>query len=313
MRRLMHLLARWVDPVSLFRRAGTVQRALPRSGRVRLPDGSKWPPEAGAYNLGDPNGHVAACTLSSTDLAPILAAFPDVAIAGRLYTANLGIERLVRNIVANPSIRALVLCGHESALFRPAQTLTALVANGTDEHRHVIGALGHLPTLTGISNDTIHAFRQQISVIDLTGETAPDIIRQRIAAIPAANPPATVPPPTGLSPKFTELRAGGRRRPFRADDNGYFVIEIDREASQIILRHYTNDNQPAHQIRDARATRIAAAVVDAGLISQLSHASYLAHELTKAEVALRLGHPYEQDQPLGKQLSTRLPVTPSNP
>jgi len=33
-------------------------------------------------------------------------------------------------------------------------------------------------------------------------------------------------------------------------------------------------------------------------ISQMSHAGYLGYELAKAEIALRLGWRYEQDQPL---------------
>jgi len=48
-----------------------------------------------------------------------LAGLPGVAIAGMVYTANLGITRIILNVTTNPSIRFLLICGKESALFQP--------------------------------------------------------------------------------------------------------------------------------------------------------------------------------------------------
>ena len=54
-----------------------------------------------------------------------LAQLPGVAIAGQVYTPNAGIERIVANLNANPAIRFLLLCGRDSKLFLPGQSLSA--------------------------------------------------------------------------------------------------------------------------------------------------------------------------------------------
>jgi len=52
-----------------------------------------------------------------------LSTLPGVAIAGRVYVPNLGIEKIIRNVTANPRLRFLLLCGKESPVFHPGQAL----------------------------------------------------------------------------------------------------------------------------------------------------------------------------------------------
>src|SRR5881397_2332230 len=80
----------------------------------------------GTYQVGDPNGPVAVCALTSERLIGPLVVLPGVAIAGMVYTANLGITRIIVNITSNPAIRFLLICGKDSALFKPGQSLVAL-------------------------------------------------------------------------------------------------------------------------------------------------------------------------------------------
>ena len=68
----------------------------------------------GAYVFGDSDAPVAVCTLTSESLIEPLAPVAGVAIAGNVYTANLGIERIVVNVTSNPAIRFLLLCGKDS-------------------------------------------------------------------------------------------------------------------------------------------------------------------------------------------------------
>ncbi|HKI45145.1 MAG TPA: hypothetical protein VKA08_07450, partial [Balneolales bacterium] len=82
------------------------------------------------------------------------------------------------------------------------------------------------------------------------------------------------------------------------DPNGFFVITLDRDAGEIVVRHYLPDNTPAHEMRGRRAESVILGLLRVGLISQMSHAGYLGIELAKAETALRLNLPYEQDHPL---------------
>jgi len=93
-------------------------------------NGPSWLVMPGTYQVGDPNGPVAVCALTSEKLVSPLAGVQGVAIAGMVYTANLGITRIILNITTNPSIRFLSICGKDSALFQPGQSLVALAEHG---------------------------------------------------------------------------------------------------------------------------------------------------------------------------------------
>lgn len=131
---------------------------------------TSWPIIAGSYRLGDPAASVAVCALTSDELLAPLAALPGVAIAGEVQTANLGIEHIVQNITANPFIRFLLLCGKDSRLFRQGQSLSALIENGIDEARNIIGAEGYEPVLRSVLPQQVAAFRQQVELVDWRGE-----------------------------------------------------------------------------------------------------------------------------------------------
>src|SRR3954453_23766181 len=76
-----------------------------------------WPPAPGHFALGNFESAVAACTLSSTALIDQLDT-RYAAIIGRIYTPNLGVEKMIRNVISNPRLRYLVLCGKESPVFK---------------------------------------------------------------------------------------------------------------------------------------------------------------------------------------------------
>src|SRR5438094_9921181 len=112
--------------------------------------GISWPVVAGTYKVGDPKAPVAICALTSERLMSPLAGLPGVAIAGMLYTAHLGIARIILNITTNPSIRSLLLCGKDSALFQPGQSLIALAEPGLDDAKRIIRSTGYDPVLPTI-------------------------------------------------------------------------------------------------------------------------------------------------------------------
>src|SRR5947207_13299408 len=101
-----------------------------------------WPVVPGSYLVGDVNGPVAVCALTSERLMGPLAGLPGVAIAGMVYTANLGIALIILNITTNPSIRFLLLCGKDSALFQPGQSLIALAEQGVDDAKRIMESTG---------------------------------------------------------------------------------------------------------------------------------------------------------------------------
>jgi len=277
-----------------------------------------WPEIEGTYVVGDPAAPVAVCVLTSTELMAPLAAAPGVAIAGEVQTANLGLERIVLNVVANPAIRFLLVCGRESRLFRPGQSLAALVENGVDETGQVRGAQGHEPVLRSVPEGSVRRFREQVELVDWTGELDVDELCRRVESLVRRSPTALAPGeevPAAPGPAFALIAPGGRREPLRYDPKGYFVISVDRPVSQIVVRHHLPDHAPAHEMRGRTGSSILLGLIRERLVSQLSHAGYLGAELAKAEAALRLGLRYAQDRPLrsdaaeGDAAAARPPMT----
>ncbi|MBL8630282.1 MAG: DUF4346 domain-containing protein [Rhodospirillaceae bacterium] len=317
--KIMGLMAKMAPPdpsgenskaVRAFRRVDAAMDLLrggPLLRRLRSPLGqSAWPVVGGEYRVGQPTAGVAVCTLSSNDLIAPASVLPGVAIAGRLYTVNLGIERMVQNIISNPRIRALVLCGKDSPVFHTAQGVRALLAQGVDGAHRIIGAEGHLPVLANLSTPQIARFRAQITLVDAVGVTELADVERVVSdaailardAAPLAE--ADLPPLHGSAPPVSDfkiIQSGGHREPLAYDPRGFFVITV-ADGKEIVCRHYNADNTPGHEIRARSAERIALALVRENLISQMSHAAYLGGELAKAETALHLGLTYEQDRKL---------------
>ena len=86
--------------------------------KVKPPDG--YPPEEGRYVRGNDYSPVAVCVILDTfdfaipaELNELVMAGVDsgAALSGMLQTENIGLEKVVCNIVANPNIRYIVLCG----------------------------------------------------------------------------------------------------------------------------------------------------------------------------------------------------------
>jgi len=87
-------------------------------------------------------------------------------IMGSLRSANLGIEKIIANVLSNPGIRFLIVCGPEEG-HMPADSLLSLLRNGVDGQMNIIGARGQLACLSDISPEAVRRFRDQVRVIDL--------------------------------------------------------------------------------------------------------------------------------------------------
>src|SRR5947207_1800548 len=267
----------------------------------------------GTYRVGDPNGPVAVCALTSERLIGPLVALPGVAIAGMVYTANLGITRIIVNITSNPAIRFLLICGKDSALFKPGQSLVALAEKGVDDKRRIIDAAGYDPVLPSIDPEQVTQFREQVEILDWTGEEDLQVLQERVKSLSERNPGVFVTGQKELSSsrnqeEFVSIRPGGRREPLLYDPKGYFVISIEPEQKEILLRHYLPDHTPAHEMRGRGATSTLLGLLRDGLVTQLSHAGYLGEELAKAQTALQFGLRYDQDRPLRPRETPAQPV-----
>jgi tetrahydromethanopterin S-methyltransferase subunit A len=143
--------------------------------KVKPADG--YPPEEGRYLRGNDFSPVAVCAILATfdsaippELNEMVVAGVDAgaAISGMLQTENIGLEKIVCNVAANPNIRYIVLCGRESPGHLPGESLLALKQNGVDEKRQIIGSDAPTPYLHNIPMEVIDRFRSQIvSIINL--------------------------------------------------------------------------------------------------------------------------------------------------
>lgn len=159
--------------------------------KVKPPDG--YPPEEGRYVRGNDYSPVAVCvTLDTFDFAipselnELVMAGTDsgAALSGMLQTENIGLEKMICNIVANPNIRYIVLCGRESAGHLPGESLLALKQNGVTETKQIIGTSAPTPHLYNIPLELIERFRNQIiSVINLLCQPG-----ERDTSVPGLNP-----------------------------------------------------------------------------------------------------------------------------
>jgi tetrahydromethanopterin S-methyltransferase subunit A len=190
-------------------------------------DAAAWPPVAGEYVVLDPSAPVAVSTLSSVDLVDRLAAQQPagLAIVGKTETENIGLDKIVKNVIANPALRFLLVCGREPAGHATGQTLLALAHNGADAQQRIVGAAGKRPVLRNVTAAEIAAFRQQVTVVDLIGCEEVSEIAARVTALAESAAPATC----GCS-ECAETSAGLAPQPAVAESAAPAVCDCSERA-----------------------------------------------------------------------------------
>jgi tetrahydromethanopterin S-methyltransferase subunit A len=260
--------------------------------------------------FGDMASPVAVCTLGSRSLLPELAGRSEIAVAGRVFTENVGVERMIQNVVGMTSLRFLIVCGRETA-HHVGRTILALHANGLDRDGRVVGSDAPEPVMPNLAPAQLATFQARVKVVDLIGETDPSVILARARALAAAAPEradvqSAAPAPPVLEAAPAVERIAATRDPQAAweyDPVGYFVIFVDRANRRLRAEQYSQEHQLMCIIEGAAAAEIGQTIVRRGLVTLLQHAVYLGRELARAETALTLGLDYEQDRPLSGQAS----------
>jgi tetrahydromethanopterin S-methyltransferase subunit A len=121
-------------------------------------------PWGGEFTKCSPDGRVAVVLLNIEYTPPTT-----VAIYGPLKTENIGIEKIVANVISNPHIRYLIVCGDDIRGHRSGSSLVALQKNGIDEQNKIIDAPGAIPYIENLTMEAIDRFRNQIEIVDLLG------------------------------------------------------------------------------------------------------------------------------------------------
>ncbi len=256
-----------------------------------------WPPLPGSYSVLQFHAPVALCTLTDEKLAGEIASqhWPDVSIVGIMYTENLGIERVVENVVTNANIRFLILCGPDSRQtigHLPGKSMLALARSGLDAGGRILGAKGKRPIVRNIGRDTVEHFRHTVEVVDLIGVTDLTSISQAVSACKARSPGPAAP---WISTQNVPVISGYKPEKMVSDPAGYFIVYVDRPKRKLLLEHYQNTGVLDVIVEGTSAAEIYIPVIERQFISRLDHAAYLGRELARAEFSLGTGEPYVQD------------------
>jgi tetrahydromethanopterin S-methyltransferase subunit A len=168
-------------------------------------------PWGGEYVVGNPESCVAAVTLSEYIRLPE----GEIAIHGHMKTENLGVEKVIANVVSNPNIRFLIVCGREVRGHRSGDTILAIHRDGIDEGNRVLGAKGAVPFIENITREAVERFRSQVEIVDMVGEVDPEAIMAKARECAARNPGSFGDP-------FVAMRIEGARK--KADVSGMLAL-----------------------------------------------------------------------------------------
>jgi tetrahydromethanopterin S-methyltransferase subunit A len=101
-----------------------------------------------------------------------------------------------------------------------------------------------------------------------------------------------------------------RDRKMVEDPSGFFLIFIDKERQEIVVEYYkpvsasakggdrTATGRLGLVVCGTSAEALCHTIARGNLVSRFEHASYLGREIQKAELALKFGLDYDQDEEL---------------
>ena len=134
------------------------------------------------FYIGNTNSSICVCTLSSIKLLKELKnskIIENVAITGRLFTENKGIDSIIKYVNQNKKIKTIIVCGKEVWGHKSGHSLFQLHKFGVDKNNRIINSTSPEPILT-VSNSQIQYFQKEITLVNLINETNLQLIRNKI-------------------------------------------------------------------------------------------------------------------------------------
>ncbi len=271
---------------------------------------NSWPTVIGEYTVLDKSAPVAVITLASLKLEEKLAKLKPagLCIVGKTETENIGIDKIVKNVITNPAISFLIIAGKETDGHQSGNTLLALYKNGVNKDMRVIGSSGRRPILKNVSRSDIDVFRKQILLDNQVGsENVKKLTKkikelsQKAASIKSSSscecsscheePVVSKPKLTAAPPKVKAKKP----RSIKLDRAGYFVIIPSKKNKIIMVEHYSSDNKLLRTIEGRNSRDIYFTIINNKWISELSHAAYMGKELARAELSIKKRFKFVQD------------------
>ena len=261
-------------------------------------------PALGEYHIIalDDEHPVAVSTLGNCDLPDILAVKKPkgMCVVGKTETENIGIEKIIQNTLAAPSIRYLLLCGEDSQGHFSGQTMLSLFENGVNERMRVVGSVGKRPILANTTPQAVAAFTNQVEIVDMIGCTDAGEIVRKIEGLAAQEVKPRQMPVQQAAEAVSAVKVITAKpkdpQKVKLDRAGYFVIVPKAELGIILVEQYNYANQLLRVIQGDNARDIYWTIIENNWVSEMSHAAYLGKELTAAQLSMQIGFKYIQDK-----------------
>jgi tetrahydromethanopterin S-methyltransferase subunit A len=186
---------------------------------------SGWPLVKGDFISGDANSPVAVVTMGShLDEKGLCDA--GAAMCGSCKTENLGLEKVIANIVSNPNIRFMLCCGTEVKGHLAGQTMIALHKGGVKEGR-VVGAEGAIPFIENLKDDAIKRFQEQVECVNIMESEDLNAIKAKMNELKGRDPGAFA-----ADPMVVEVKEAGGA----IEETGGAVRPLSGEVALITAR-----------------------------------------------------------------------------
>jgi tetrahydromethanopterin S-methyltransferase subunit A len=256
-----------------------------------------WPVQPGDYDVFQPKAPIAVALLGSREDLAFVSSLEGIAIAGSLTTENLGVEHILKNVIANPFIRHVLLFGKDVSGHLPGNALISLVDNGIGNSHKILGATGARALLKNVLTSEVEHFRRQITIHNLMDQHDFTSLRKQVLMLSSSEP---VPFKTGLRVDLVGVTEATPASKLRLDPEGYFVVMVRKgRKNPIYVEHYRNDGRITNIVEGKDAATVCSTILRMGLVSQMDHAAYLGRELAKAELSLLTDKVYIQDRAQG--------------
>ena len=134
------------------------------------------------FYIGNYNSSICICTLSSIKLLKEIKnskIIDNIAIVGRLFTENKGIDSIIKYVNQNKKIKTIIVCGKDVWGHKSGHSLFELHKNGIDDNNRIINSTSPDPFLT-VSESEIKYFQKQITLVNLINETNIELINNKI-------------------------------------------------------------------------------------------------------------------------------------
>ncbi len=180
---------------------------------------SGWPIVQGDFHSGDAQSPVAVVTMGShLDEKGLCDA--GAAMTGSCKTENLGLEKVIANIISNPNIRFVLLVGTEVKGHLSGQTFAALHKGGVKDGR-VVGAEGAIPFIENLDDAAIKRFQEQVEMVNIMETEDLSVIKAKINELKGRDPGAFAGDPMVIEVKEAGgaggEEAGGEVRPLSGE------------------------------------------------------------------------------------------------